>query len=313
MSDYKYLDEYVKVHNISDLDLYNGNVEIHSSYDVHNCNICSKSDEMKKYLSREQNGTTIKILHPPYDAKHIDLKVYSLFRKIIRLNIAGNRLPMSNNLMEKGLMMSYAYLVNMIYDHKQHKITDLHEYYLTKDKINVAIFCKYTGLFLDSIIKVLNKGDIRKLYFCCGECTNNNHDPRKIGDCIKRYTRQIYPVTEDEIEHMKKIKIIGSFLHNYPAEVEDINNLSFLDRQEKDNNTVIYNGEPIYIKEFGSIDEIYDKTYSILVKLLFNMFGSTENPISYVESLCAKSYTVMSIDTTNNSGYISNCRLSFPN
>lgn len=62
MSDYKYLDEYVKVHNITDLDLYNGNVEIHSSFDVHQCPICSKYDEMKKYLSSEQNGTTIKIL-----------------------------------------------------------------------------------------------------------------------------------------------------------------------------------------------------------------------------------------------------------
>lgn len=252
--------------------------------------------------------------YPPYDANHIDLKVYSLFRKIIRLNIVGNRSTISNNLMEKRLLMSYAYLVDMICDHKQHKISNLHDYYLTKDKINVGIFCKYTGLFLDSIIKVLNNNDTGKLYFCCGECTNNHHDPKKIGDCIKRYTHQIYPITEDEIEHMKKIKIIGSFLHNYPAEVEDIKNLSFLDRKEKDNKTVIYNGESMYIKEFGNIDEIYDKTYSILVKLLFNIFGSTENSTSYVESLCTKSYTVMSIDTTNNnSGYISNCGFSFPN
>lgn len=121
------------------------------------------------------------------------------------------------------------------------------------------------------MFKGVNKTDTGNLYFCCGKCINGANNKHKIENCIKNYTNQICSITEDEIKHMIKVKEIGHFLHNYPAEIGDIENLNFrcsegspciffddtlLECTKNDIKCMFYNGEQVCIKPFGNIDEI---------------------------------------------------------
>lgn len=205
----------------------------------------------------------------PLYSRTINIKVYSLLRDIRKINFPCNEITIN-------YIASYIDMVEIWYEYKRHKALSYNnEYGVLRPKMNIIKFCKNITLFLDSLLAI--HGGIQKSYYCFGDrCTTQKHNELY---CLRKI------LDNDQLEHMLNIKTIANTTHNFPATVIDIANLHIFVNEGTVNSELLQeNGAVYYIKRFGNIDYLYEKSIKILIEILSRTFGVSDN----VNKVCIK-------------------------
>lgn len=258
MDTLQFVEDYIIENNVQNIALYTNPDTIPDFDDYLVQKHRSYTKELMKYKKR-----------PTF--YEINLKTYSLYRDIRFVNLRF--VPIITS-----FMVSFGALTEMIYEHKNKRSNIAYQYDILKLKYNTLVFCKRIMVFLNSIAKVLNQPSDCKTYessqkyFCLHDCTSKSSEHVCVSRC---------KLTPNEIEYLRTIRQLANSTRIYPAIVDNSEDLQlFVPRTFENANEIIIGGRLHWIMNYGSMTEIYDKIYIILLRIMFNLFGkcATINP-----------------------------------
>lgn len=309
-----YIEEYMNDHNIENMTLYN-DPEIIPKFGGF---YPPKRAEDGKILCGKMK-----------ECKRFNVKLYSLVRNLRFLNFTNDRL-------HKDTLYAFCNITETVYKHMNNKLTQLNEYELFKIKYECMKYCKSVILFLGSLNKLLDQSR-REKDFCFGAC---KHTERK-QDHICIYSCGL---SENEIVFMRKIQKLSNVLHNYYADINDVENIHICiydihDRSQLDENErrflelstksdkseyfeeynelnklfgnvyCLTSHELLPIKNVGNIREIYVNTLDILTKILNSIFGTNIEINRCVSNMCMDKLMLIQNDLSEpEKGAIANCK-----